>query len=76
MRHLPDPILPDHWIAQIFSARIAAEGGIVRRKVTDVERLIGRDRFAHEVRRRGYTAVENGGQFVIFCNVEPIKIRS
>ncbi len=53
MRHLSDPILPDHWIAQIFSARIAAEGGIVRRKVTDVERLIGRDRFAHEVRRRG-----------------------
>ncbi len=76
MRDLPAPILPDHWIAQIFSARIAAEGGIVRRKVADVERLVGRDRFAHEIRRRGYSAVENGGQFVIFCNVEPIKILS
>lgn len=74
MRDLPAPIQPEHWIVQIFSARSAAEGGIVRRKVANVERLIGRERFAQEVRRRGYCAVENGGQFVIFCNVEPVRI--
>jgi hypothetical protein len=74
MPALPERISPDRWITQIFSARAAAEGGIVRRKVADVERLIGRHRFVFEVQRRGFHAVENAGQFVIFCNRQPVTI--
>lgn len=74
MAELTDIIAPDQWVRQIFSARAAAEGGIVRRKVRDVERLLGRDLFEHELRRRGFHAVENAGQFIIFCNNEPVRV--
>jgi len=67
-------LTPDRWIVQVFSAKAAAEGGIVRRQVGDVERLVGRDRFLWEVRRRGFRAVENAGQFIVFCNREPVQI--
>ncbi len=71
---LPAVITPDRWLIQLFSARIVAEGGIVRRKAADVERLVGRDRFLLEVRRCGFHAVENSGQFVAFCNIDPVRI--
>lgn len=74
MQQLPAPITPDRWIIQLFSARAVAEGGIVRRKVFDAERLVGRNRFLQEVRRRGFRAIENGGHFVVFCNSEPVHI--
>jgi hypothetical protein len=74
MRDLPATIRPEHWIVQVFSAKSAAEGGTVRRKVADVERLIGRDRFLHEVRRRGFRVAENAGQFIVFCNREPVRL--
>jgi hypothetical protein len=74
MTQLPDVISPDRWIIQLFSARSVAEGGTVRRKVSDVERLVGRDRFLREVSRRGFRVVENAGQFIIFCNREPVLL--
>jgi hypothetical protein len=74
MKDLPVPITPDRWVTHLFSARSAAEGGIVRRKVQDVDRILGRDRFLFEVRRRGFRMVENAGQFIIFCNREPVRI--
>jgi hypothetical protein len=46
---------------------------VVKRQVRDVERLVGRDAFVNELRRRGYQAVENGRHFVIFCNSLPIR---
>jgi hypothetical protein len=74
MSQLPEAISPEKWIVHLFSARSAAEGGTVRRKVSDVERLLGRERFLYEVRRRGFRVVENAGQFIIFCNREPVYI--
>ncbi|SMX48385.1 N-(5'-phosphoribosyl)anthranilate isomerase [Maliponia aquimaris] len=74
MQPLPPRIRPDDWLRRIFSARAVAEGGVIRRKVRDVERIVGRDRFLAELQRRGYRAVENGGQIVIFCNTEPVRI--
>ncbi|MEF3046198.1 N-(5'-phosphoribosyl)anthranilate isomerase [Pseudotabrizicola sp. L79] len=74
MSDLPRVVTPDRWFVQMFSARSVAEGGIIRRKVGDVERLIGRDRFLYEVRRRGFRAIENAGQFVIFCNRQPVHV--
>ncbi len=74
MHNLPTPIQPERWLRQLFIAQAAAEGGIVRRKVRDVERIIGRERFAAELRRRGFRVVENAGQFVIFCKREPVVV--
>lgn len=62
------------WLLQMFSAKSAREGGIVRRQVRDVERIVGRTAFERELRRRGYHAVENAGQFIIFCNNEPVRV--
>ena len=71
---LPVTITPERWLEQLFSSRAARSGGVVRRSVRDVERLIGRARFRAELERRGFRAVENAGQFVIFCNRAPVRI--
>ncbi len=74
--HQPNlpPISPEYWLTHLFSAKAARNGGIVRRKVRDVERILGRRAFENELHRRGFSAVENAGQFVIFCNSEPIRL--
>lgn len=65
---------PEVWMLQMFSAKSAREGGIIRRQIRDVEMIIGRDRFERELRRRGYHAVENAGQVVIFCNNDQVRV--
>jgi hypothetical protein len=74
MISLPACITPDQWLRQVFSAKAAIDGGVIRRQVRDVERILGRSSFEAEVRRRGYRMVENAGQYVIFCNREPVRI--
>jgi hypothetical protein len=64
----------DIWLRQIFSAKSAQDGGIVRRSLRDVDRVIGRAAFKRELHRRGYSAVFNAGQIVIFCNREPVRL--
>ncbi|MEO1778383.1 MAG: N-(5'-phosphoribosyl)anthranilate isomerase [Pseudomonadota bacterium] len=74
MDALPDYLTPEQWLDQIFSAKSALQGGVVRRKVRDIDRLVGRPLFREELRRRGYRAIENNGNFVIFCNRAPLRI--
>ena len=64
---------PDQFFRSLFSSKAVQDGAVSRRKVRDVERIVGREAFLSELRRRGYSAVENAGQFVIFCNSEPIR---
>ena len=71
---LPATITPDVWLRQLFSVQAARDGGVVRRSVRDVERILGRTAFERELRRRGFCALENAGQFVIFCNHAPIRL--
>ena len=66
-------VTAEDFFAEMFGSRAARDGAVVRRKVRDVERIVGREVFLAEIRRRGYPAVENAGQFVIFCNQEPIR---
>lgn len=73
MSVMPEYLSSGHWISHLFSSHAAREGGVVRRKVRDVERFFGREQFLGEMRRRGFPVVENAGQFVIFCNREPIR---
>ena len=64
---------PDTWVIPPFTAKVAGEGGVIRRKIRDVERYVGRDIFEDKLKRRGYHAVENAGQLIISCNQEPIR---
>ena len=52
---------------QLFSAKAARSGGIVRRAVRDVEREVGRDAMIAEVERRGFHLIECAGQFIVVC---------
>lgn len=67
-------MLPEQWLHTVFSVQAVNKGGVIRRSVYDIERIVGRQAFVAELKRRGFRAVENGGQFVIFCNQEDIKI--
>ena len=69
-RHLP----PDIWMQRIFDAKSARQGGVVRRNLRDVELIVGREAFAKEIERRGYHAIRNGNQIVVFCNNEPLEL--
>lgn len=68
----PRTVDADRWIEHLFSARAAINGHVVRRKARDVERIVGWPRFRAELRRRGYSAVRNGAQVVVFCNAQPV----
>ena len=63
----------DTWMLQVFSSKAAREGGFIRRQVADVDRIVGQRRFQREIQRRGFSVVENAGQYVIFCNQEPLR---
>lgn len=73
MNMVPDYLSPEAWLRHLFSSRAALEGGVIRRKMRDIDRFVGRDAFLAEIHRRGFAVVENAGQFVIFCNREPIR---
>ncbi len=68
------PQTPEQWFDHLFTAKLARAGSVVRRKVRDMERWVGRDAFLAEIRRRGFTAVENAGQVIVFCNAEPVRL--
>ena len=65
---------PEIWFRHLFSAQAALDGGVVRRKTRDMERIVGLDAFVAELERRGYSAVENADQVIIFCNAQPVRV--
>lgn len=69
----PSPMTPEDWLLTLFNDRSACRGNIVKRSVRDIDMFVGRARFERELVRRGYQAVENAGQIVVFCNREPIR---
>ncbi len=75
MRDLTLPITSQEWMRQMFSTKTALDGGVIRRKVSDVERLVGRDAFFWAIKKRGYRVVENAGHFVVFCNSDDVHLR-
>lgn len=73
MSLMPHHMQSQEWLDHVFSAQSARAGGVVRRKVRDVERLVGREAFFEDLRQRGYQAIENNGHFVVFCNKAPLS---
>ena len=76
MRNRNSPLSPDAWLADIFACKAVQKGEVIRRKARDIERFAGWDRFFAEIERRGFRAVENSGQVVIFCNRAPVRLLS
>ena len=64
----------EQWLEQIFSAKAVQSGGVVRRKVEEVHRRVGRGTLELEVRRRGFHLVEAGGQFIVICTRSPMHV--
>ncbi len=67
------PLAPDVWLRDLFASKAVQRGEVIRRKARDIERYAGMARFRRELRRRGFRAVENAGQIIIFCNREPVR---
>ncbi|MEO1778020.1 MAG: N-(5'-phosphoribosyl)anthranilate isomerase [Pseudomonadota bacterium] len=67
------PLTPDGYLLDLFSSKAARTGGVIRRRSRDIDRLVGREVFIAELDRRGYRAVQNAGQIIIFCNTEPVR---
>ena len=61
MSHLPHHLSRDAWILHLFSSQAARSGGVIRRKIRDIDRYVGRGFFLAEMQRRGYPVVENAG---------------
>ena len=74
MSFMPPHMTPRLWLRQLYASKAAQDGGVVRRKVTDVQRIIGCLAFEEDVRRRGFRAVQNGATYVVFCNHEHIRL--
>ena len=74
MRNRNSPLSPEVWLADMFASKAVQKGEVIRRKARDVERFAGMDRFMAEIDRRGFRAVENSGQIVIFCNRAPVRL--
>jgi hypothetical protein len=64
---------PDVWIDHVFSAK-AAQGGVVRRAIGWVATEVGHDRFAAEVRRRGFHLLMTQTQYIVICNAGPVRM--
>ena len=67
------PVSPEQFLTELFSSRATATGAVIRRNARDIDRFYGRAAFLEEMKRRGFSVVENAGQIVIFCNREPIR---
>jgi len=62
------------WIAEVFSAKSVARGGVIRRDLRWIDREIGRVRFIAELRTRGFHLVETGGQRIVICNTGFLRV--
>ena len=69
----PNPHDTEQYLLHLFSSKAARDGAVIRRRSADIERFLGRERFLDEVARRGFTALENAGQIIVFCNAEPVR---
>lgn len=64
---------PEARVDLVFSSK-AAQGGVVRRAIGWVATEVGHDRFAEEVRRRGFHLLLTQTQYIVICNAGPVRM--
>lgn len=65
---------PYEYINRIFEAKSTKNGGIVRRKIANVEKYASFKYLVKEVEARGFHLIETGDQYVIFCSTGSLKL--
>ena len=65
---------PDYWLDQMFAAKAAQSGGVVRRSQVWVDREVGRARFVRAVQMRGFHLIRTADQFIVVCHNGPIEM--
>lgn len=65
---------PYTYINAIFDAKLAKNGGVVRRKVACVQKYASINYLKLEVERRGFHLIESGGYYLIICNPGGIRL--
>ena len=73
MTYTSSPLAPELWLQDMFASKAVQRGEVIRRKARDIERFVGMDLFRAELQRRGFRAVENAGQIIVFCNQEAVR---
>ena len=58
----------NQWLEQIFGAKIAKQGGIVRRNKFDVHRYASREMLIEYVKDCGFHLFEIKNQYVVICS--------
>lgn len=64
----------DYWLDQMFAAKAARTGRMVRRSQVWVDREVGRPCFVRAVRRRGFHLIRTADQFIVVCHDGPIEV--
>lgn len=59
---------PYEFINDMFRAKAARSGGIIRRKIANIEKYASFQDLAKEVEARGFHLIETGGQYVVICD--------
>lgn len=62
------------WIKQIFRAKQARNGGIVRRKVANVKKYASFKELKFAVKKRDFHMLRSGDQYLVFCHKGDFKV--
>lgn len=62
------------WLTQIFQCQAAHTGGVIRRRVIDVDREVGIPAFLAEIEKRGFRLIRTQQHFIIVCDNGPIEV--
>jgi len=62
------------WLAQIFGANQVTKGGMVRRSIKSVKKLISEEVLKAEVEKRGFHLLIVGPQYVVLCNKGSLSV--
>lgn len=62
------------WVDQIFNARQAGTGGVVRRSVHDVQRYGSLEEIIERAQDEGWHVIETGDQIVVLCHTGALLI--
>ena len=58
----------------MFESKTAKSGGVIRRKISNIQKYSSTQLLISYVRKRGFHIIQTGDQYVIFCNPGDIKI--
>ena len=73
MTYHSSPLTSELWLQDMFASKAVQRGEVIRSKARDFERFVGMDLFRKELRRRGFRAVGNAGQIIVFCNQQAVR---